>query len=289
MCELFGMSARLPTTVRLSLERFARHGGAEGPHKDGWGIAYYEDGDALLLREAQSASSSGFARFVEDYEMHSELVISHIRKATQGGIALRNTQPFAREMAAHRHIFAHNGELPGIEQVGCFHLERFFPVGDTDSEYAFCSLMERMRKLWQGHGDAPGPIPSLQARLDVVRQFAEDISPLGQANFLYSDGYVLFAHSHIRRQDSGEISAPGLHLLCRVCDGRPSQHGKQSKLTGLELGPGVSGRPNRIEKQAAALVASVPLSDERWRPLPEGEVIALSKGRLIARANAQPT
>jgi predicted glutamine amidotransferase len=40
MCELFAMSSRHPTDVRASLEAFARHGGLEGPHKDGWGLAY---------------------------------------------------------------------------------------------------------------------------------------------------------------------------------------------------------------------------------------------------------
>jgi predicted glutamine amidotransferase len=39
MCELFAMSSRHPTDARASLEAFARHGGLEGPHKDGWGLA----------------------------------------------------------------------------------------------------------------------------------------------------------------------------------------------------------------------------------------------------------
>jgi glutamine amidotransferase len=55
MCELFAMSARLPSTVKLSLEEFSSHGGLTGTHKDGWGIAWYEDGDVRLLKEKLAA------------------------------------------------------------------------------------------------------------------------------------------------------------------------------------------------------------------------------------------
>ena len=45
MCELLAMSSGVPATVNLALGVLARHGGGDGPDKDGWGIAYYEGGD----------------------------------------------------------------------------------------------------------------------------------------------------------------------------------------------------------------------------------------------------
>ena len=50
MCELFALSSRIPTTVGFTLERLARRGGIEGPHRDGWGVAFYEGADVFLLR-----------------------------------------------------------------------------------------------------------------------------------------------------------------------------------------------------------------------------------------------
>ena len=41
-------------------------------------------------------------------------MISHIRKATQGGMNLENTQPFSREFGGCGHVFAHNGDLKGL-------------------------------------------------------------------------------------------------------------------------------------------------------------------------------
>jgi glutamine amidotransferase len=94
MCELFAMSARYPSTVRLSLEEFSRHGGLSGPHKDGWGIAWYDERDVRLVKETSPAAGSPCVRFIQDNPFVSPFVISHVRKATRGAVALRNCQPF---------------------------------------------------------------------------------------------------------------------------------------------------------------------------------------------------
>ena len=65
MCELFALSSSAPTNVHFSLDEFSRHGGCTGPHKDGWGIAYYSQGDVKLVREPLPASDSAalYVRF----------------------------------------------------------------------------------------------------------------------------------------------------------------------------------------------------------------------------------
>ena len=42
MCELLGMSSKVPTTVTCGRDQLARHSLA-GPHREGWGVAYYDD------------------------------------------------------------------------------------------------------------------------------------------------------------------------------------------------------------------------------------------------------
>ncbi|HVV85483.1 MAG TPA: class II glutamine amidotransferase [Kofleriaceae bacterium] len=263
MCELLGMSARFPTTVHLSMTELARHGGETGPHVDGWGVGFMQDGDAFVLREAEAASRSQWLAFLQEHRLRSEVVVAHIRRATQGARHLRNSQPFARELGGRVHLFAHNGMLPGIESDPRFAARRFRRIGDTDSEQACCALLERLAPSWEAG------LPPLEERLRIVAAFARDLRELGPANFLYSDGDALFAHAHRRRNDAGELRPPGLHVLCRRCaaasDGVP--------LGGLAL-------PDA--EQDVALVASVPLSAEPWRPLAEGELVVLRGGRLIA-------
>ena len=43
MCELLGMSANVPTDICFSFTGLMQRGGLTGPHRDGWGITFYED------------------------------------------------------------------------------------------------------------------------------------------------------------------------------------------------------------------------------------------------------
>jgi predicted glutamine amidotransferase len=265
MCELFAMSAARAADVRLSLEQFSRHGGLAGPHKDGWGVAWYEGADVRLVREPEAASGSACLAFIQDHPFRSRLVLSHIRKATQGALTLANTQPFARELAGRMHVFAHNGHLEGARLRAAHPLGAWRPIGDTDSEYAFCALLARLAPLWR-----EGGVPPLPARLAVVADFAAAARALGPANFLYADGDALFVHGHKRTHADG-MRPPGLHVLCRSCAAE----------RGAFLAEGLSiesaGGPQEV-----ALAASVPLTAEAWRPLGEGETLALREGRILS-------
>ena len=264
MCELFAMSSRGPATVTLSLGILAEHGGRTAPHKDGWGLAFYDEGDARILKDTKSASDSTWVQFVEQQAIRSTFVLSHIRLATNGAISTKNTQPFARELGGRMHVFVHNGHIPQIKDLSQYRSDRFRPIGDTDSEIAFCALLERVEPLWH----EPNAIPDLAKRLEVVTAFAKDIGEFGPANFLYCDSDVLFAHGHRRKQASGEYASPGLFWLHRQCARK-------------DLLAAASGVSVTSQQQDVILVASVPLTAEAWQPLGEGEVIAIVGG-LIA-------
>lgn len=265
MCELFAMSALLPTTVDVSLEEFARHGGGTAANADGWGIAYYEGGDIRRIRDPQPAHDSPWVRFLNTLHLQSTLVISHVRYATRGPVVLRNTHPFCRELDGRVHVFAHNGSLPGIDRVSDLGNASNRPVGETDSERAFCILLERFR----ANSETQREMTDLEVRMRVFRGFAAEMRGLGPANFLYADGEVLFVHGHQRKQADGTIRPPGLHLLARSC---PCDRDAIST-QGLTVGG---------EGQKVVLVASVPLSDEDWRPLRPGETLAIAKGEIVS-------
>ncbi|MEO5694533.1 MAG: class II glutamine amidotransferase, partial [Usitatibacter sp.] len=136
--------------------------------------------------EPGAAGDSALVRYLELHGPSTHLAISHIRHATRGAVRFSNTQPFMRELGGRMHVFAHNGDLPGIEGSAVLAPGPYRQLGQTDSEAAFCALMARMRRLWDG-----GDMPSLQARMSLVAAFACDLRALGPANFLYADGEVL--------------------------------------------------------------------------------------------------
>jgi predicted glutamine amidotransferase len=264
VCELFCLSSRLPTRATFSLEKFANHGGVGGPI-DGWGIAFHEGRDVRLYKEPEPAADSSWLRFIRQRELASPLVLSHIRRATRGPISLANTQPFVRELGGHMHVFAHNGRLEGIDDHATGS-RRFNPVGETDSELAFCILLEKLAPLW-----SVGKVPSLKERQALIARFAGGMRALGPANFLYTDGDALFAHGHRRIQQDGTIVPPGLWHLSRECSLDTLALAQAGVMIEADPGP-----------QQIAVFASVPLTSEPWRPLDEGEVLAVRAGQALA-------
>jgi len=135
------------------------------------GTAFYQGNDVALYREPAAAGDSALVRFLEIQAPDTTLAISHIRRATRGAVTLANTQPCARQLADRTHVFAHNGDLTGIERSGTVVFDRYLPLGTTDSEYAFCALLERISTLW----GTSAALPSLDSRLEIVVRFAADL------------------------------------------------------------------------------------------------------------------
>jgi glutamine amidotransferase len=223
-----------------------------------------------LVKEPSAASDSACLGFIQDHPFRSTLVMSHIRKATQGGLTLANSQPFTRELGGRMHVFAHNGDLCGARLRSSYALGAYRPVGDTDSEYAFCAVLGVLARLWLGQG----AVPPLAARLALVSEFAASLRALGPANFLYADGDALFVHGHKRTHADG-IRPPGLHVLCRTCTGESGAFAAE----GLQI--------TSAGAQEVVLAASVPLTPgEPWRALGDGEIISVRGGRIVSPATA---
>ncbi|OFX04783.1 MAG: hypothetical protein A3D94_02800 [Alphaproteobacteria bacterium RIFCSPHIGHO2_12_FULL_66_14] len=265
MCELFCLSSRQPTRATFSLQAFAARGGRGGHMVDGWGVALQDGRDVRLYKEPEPANDSAWLAFLQQRARPSRLLISHIRHATRGGLTLSNTQPFVRELGGRVHVFAHNGRLGGIDERFEGLRGRFRPVGDTDSEVAFCLLLERMAPLWQG-----GAEPPVGDRLLAVADFAAEMRALGPANFLYGDGDVVFGHGHRRIQADGSITPPGLWCLGRDC-----------AVDADALAPSGVTIESGGEAQRITMLASVPLSGEAWRPLAEGEIVVVADGEVV--------
>lgn len=263
MCELFAMSSLKPVDVDVSIAMLAGHGTADGYNHDGWGIAYYEGRDARLIKEADAAGESEWIPFLRRIAPLSHSVLAQIRHVSQGARRYVDTQPFFRELGGRRHTFAHNGNLADIQEDPKLILGNHRPLGDTDSEYAFCSLLARLQSLWL----SDAPLPPLAARTRIVGEFASDISCLGSANFVYCDSDALFAYSHVRRQSDGEFRPPGLYLSSREC---------LSKQPVQEHGVSIEGDTQRV-----TLVASVPLSDDGWQAVMPHTLVTIARGEVV--------
>ncbi|MBC7371183.1 MAG: class II glutamine amidotransferase [Bdellovibrionaceae bacterium] len=185
MCQLLGMNCNIPTDICFSFTGFRARGGITDHHQDGWGIAFFEGKGVRQFLDPLPSAHSPVAELVRNYPIKSKNVIAHIRKATQGNVALENTHPFMRELWGYYWIFAHNGNIPDFQEK----LDgSFVPAGSTDSERVFCWMMQEFRKKF-------GSVtPSSFDMFEYLSELTLKIAKLGEFNFLFSNGETLFAH-----------------------------------------------------------------------------------------------
>ena len=251
MCQLLGMNCNVPTDICFSFTGFQARGGVTDVHRDGWGIAFFEGRGVRVFLDPQPSCESPVAELVRHYPIHSLNVIAHIRKATQGAVGLENTHPFMRELWGRYWIFAHNGNL--VEYVP--ELDgNFLPVGQTDSELAFCHLLQTLRLRF------PAGPPDRLALREALEEFAALVRPHGPFNFMLSNGDCLFAHRSTE-----------LHYIVRQAPFTVAHLKDQDVAVDFSE---LTTADDRV-----ALIATLPLTDnETWTPLPVDRVAMFAEG-----------
>ncbi|WP_207062772.1 class II glutamine amidotransferase [Motiliproteus sp. SC1-56] len=255
MCELLGMSANVPTDICFSFTGLMQRGGRTGPHKDGWGIAFYEGPGVRTFHDPNPSVDSRIAHLVREYPIKSHVVISHIRQANVGRVCLENTHPFSRELWGQAWSYAHNGQL----DAGVFELSlgAYRPIGSTDSEYAFCWLLGKVREAF------PDPPEDVREVALFIRRHCDRLRELGVFNMLLTDSRYLFVYCSTklswitRRAPFGRASLTDAEMVVDFCQ---------------ETQP----------EDVVTVVATVPLTDDEvWTPMEPGEMALFHDGLKI--------
>ena len=257
MCQLLGMNCNTPTDILFSFEGFHRRGGLTDHHADGWGIAFFEGKGVRVFLDDKPSADSPVAALVRQYPIKSENVIAHIRKATQGIVNLANCHPFQRELWGQYWIFAHNGDLKDFQpEKGCY----YNPVGSTDSEAAFCYLMEALRAKWC-------TAPALDELFAEITRLSRELHQFGVFNFMLSSGDWLIAHCSTK-----------LHYIIRQAP-FPQAHLVDNDVT-------VDFSTVTTPQDRVAVIATIPLTDnESWTAMHSGDIILFNHGAPLLHDN----
>ncbi len=193
------------------------------------------------------------ADLIRRYPIQSRHVVAHIRKATQGEVALQNCHPFVRELWGRYWVFAHNGDLQGFAPR--LHAS-YQPVGDTDSERAFCWLLQELRKSHAG-------TPSVAELTLTLSELAPRIAAHGPFNFMLSNGDALWAHC-----------STNLYYVERQ---HPFAH---AQLADEDLSVDFAQHTSPQDK--VAVVVTAPLTvNERWTQFQPGELKVFVDGEAL--------
>ncbi|RKF18033.1 class II glutamine amidotransferase [Alginatibacterium sediminis] len=256
MCELLGMSANVPTDICFSFTGLVQRGGVTGPHVDGWGITFYEGKGCRSFKDPQPSCQSKIAELVREFPIKSKAVISHIRQANRGHVALENTHPFTRELWGQNWTYAHNGQLSDYDALDT---GMFTPVGETDSELAFCWILHQFQH------EFPHGFTDVQQLFELVHRCGKRLQELGVFNMLLSNGDYVFAYC-----------SNNLHWITRK-----APFGK-AQLCDADVT--IDFQEETTPNDVVTVIATQPLTvNEQWHKMNSGDAVLFHDGVLLAQ------
>ncbi len=216
---------------------------------DGAGLGVFSaDGKPVVHRTPLAAYED--AQFAgEAREVESTTFVAHVRYASTGAVALRNTHPFEQQ----GRLFAHNGvvgDLPKLEHA----LGRYRSLvhGDTDSERVFALIT---READRSAGDLATAIAN------AARWVAREL-PLYALNLVLTTPDGLWA---LRYPDTHD-----LFVLERPAGGSRGRR----RFEGGSAAGRIRVRSAHLAETPAVIIASERMDEDRaWRNLAPGELI----------------
>lgn len=257
MCELLGLSYNKTIRPNLSFRGFLREG---ENNPDGWGLAFYPDKSVQVIKEPLKANKSFLYEFIENYpRIQSKIFIAHVRQESISSISHKNTHPFQRELNGVEFSFAHNGTLKDYMSLDT---SNFKPVGDSDSEYAFCHLLNRIKdkniQKWDKN--------YFKWLYNQIREINEH----GYFNCLLSNGEYLFSYYDTNSHKS-------LYYIPHDVIYNNLDLSDTDYKIRLEL--------NEEKDYKGYIIATEPLTDDKWQKFNPGELIVFKEGNIIFKTS----
>ncbi|MBD3407994.1 MAG: hypothetical protein GF411_17875 [Candidatus Lokiarchaeota archaeon] len=263
MCDLLGLSFDSPVSPRISLDIFQLRG---EPNPDGWGLAFYHELLLRILKEPISAKSSKLFDFAEVYPT-STTFVSHVRRSTEGVRSYANTHPFYRQVTTQSGIqewaFAHNGTLNEFKklQLGVYH-----PIGTTDSEHAFCYILDAIAdedvSSWK--------IPDFEKLQEIFQEINDSDNTF---NCMLTNGPFLFCYSDEQQHNNG------LRFLPKSVPTGSIEFTRKDESFGiLDV---QSGNLESDQQESGYVIVTRALTAEDWIEFNPGEMVVFHEGNII--------
>ncbi len=179
--------------------------------------------------------------------------LCHIRQANVGEVSLVNTHPYSRRLWDRTWSFAHNGEL---ENLAGLDPGRNRPIGSTDSELAFCWVLDQLKSIFP---DRPANTDTLGR---LLQEQCDKLRRRGIFNMIMTDSRLLYAYCSTkmcwltRRSPFGEATLKDADMSV--------DFGKET-----------------TDRDVVTIVATAPLTeDEAWTHMAEGELCIIDNGEV---------
>lgn len=151
----------------------------------GWGFGWYpnDESASASVKDSSSKEANDLALTLSNWKnFRSTTFFCKIRGVSKN-YTHQSTQPFSRSFGGRDWLFIHNGELDKNKLSNLLKKEEsgfLDPIGNTDSELAFCVLLSHILKSGEKFlSDIPW---------QTMHRWFLDLNEVGTADFVISDG-----------------------------------------------------------------------------------------------------
>lgn len=157
---------------------------AGGSHSHGWGFGWYPDNNlsAMIAKEPVARGEQVLVDAITDWSsFRSTVFFCKVRGASKG-YSYAQTQPFSRSFAGRDWLFLHNGDLDKneLETIHGQKTRLLEPLGNTDSELAFCNLLSLIQE--GGYRKIADIAPT------ILHSWFQRFDALGSSDMSFTDG-----------------------------------------------------------------------------------------------------
>lgn len=158
-----------------------------GSHSHGWGLGWYpgNHSSAMIIKDPSARGTQVFTESLTDWSnFRSNIFYCKVRGADRG-YNQAETQPFSRSFAGTDWLFMHNGDLDKSALTKTFEgdVRLLEPIGNTDSELAFCNLLARM------HQNGARSLSEVDPA--EIHSWFQRFDAFGSADMYLSDGQMI--------------------------------------------------------------------------------------------------
>jgi transglutaminase-like putative cysteine protease/predicted glutamine amidotransferase len=233
-----------------------------GSHSHGWGFGWYPDDhqSAMVAKDPAARDTKVLVDAITEWSsFRSTVFFCKVRGASKG-YTLMETQPFLRSFAGRDWLFMHNGDVDKqeLEKLHGKKKRLLEPVGNTDSELAFCNLLAQLQE------------GSARRIMDVAPQLLHSwfmrFDALGSSDMYLTDGESIVCFHGTQ--------SPKQMYFARI------QPPKNLDVYNSEAAQIVLNDP-RDTYRTALVVSSSPFTGDAWVQMQPGQMIIVRLGAIV--------
>lgn len=237
--------------------------GAEGgAHTLSWGLGWYPDDrqSAAVVKDPSARTGRILTDAITDWSNFRSTIFFGKVQGAGAGYSQADTQPFSRSFAGRDWLYLHYGDLDrsALAELHGRQKRLLEPLGQTDSELAFCDLLARMQESGARRLSEIDPV--------VLHGWFLRFDGLGSANMCLADGQSIACFY-------GSRSPKPLYFSrLQPPDRLETYDGEIIRLAIADP---------RDAYRTAFVVTSSPFSAGEWFAMQPGQLIIVNRGAMV--------